>query len=158
MAVAMAAMMLPTAAPFFFAYWGVARRPGAIATVVLIYVAVWAVIGAAVEYLMGQVMLPSSFLVTAVAVGAALAYALTPWGRWAREECRRMSSRAPRGTRFRSAAAEGAAYAACCVVCSAGLMLVVIVLGMANPLVLVAGATAMLAYKLVPLPPLGLSA
>lgn len=158
MAVSMAAMMLPTAAPFFLGYWRVGRRPGVIATVVLTYVAVWAVIGAVVGRVLEQVMLPPSLTATAVAVAVALSYAVTPWGRWAREECRCMSIRAPRSTRVGSAAAEGAVYAACCVVCSAGLMPVVIVLGMANPVVVVAGAAAMLVYKLVPPLPLDPSA
>jgi hypothetical protein len=56
----------------------------------------------------------------------------------AREPCRQMCIREPRGRRFRDAVAEGANYAACCVVCSAGVMLVVIVLGVSNPLVIVA--------------------
>jgi len=41
--------------------------------------------------------------------------------------------------------------------CMAGVMLVVIVLGMSNPLVIVAGAAVMLAYKLIPWPAPALS-
>jgi hypothetical protein len=152
MAVSMAAMMVLTAAPFFLAYGLDTRRPVAIATVVLMYVAVWAAIGLALDYLMSQVMMPSSLLVVGIAVAIALVYAVTPWGRWAREQCRLMSMREPRGPQFRDALAEGASYAACCVVCSAGAMLVVILLGMSNPLVIVAGAALMLAYKLIPWP------
>ena len=158
MAVSMSAMMMPTAAPFFFAYGRDTRRPVAIATVVLIYVAAWAAIGLALDYMMSQIMMPSSLLVVAIAVVIALAYAATPWGRWAREQCRQMSRREPRGPGFRDAVAEGASYAACCVVCSAGVMLVVIVLGMSNPLVIVAGAVVMLANKLIPWPARALSA
>ncbi len=157
MAVSMAAMMVPTAAPFFLAYGRDTRRPVATATVVLIYVAVWAAIGFALDYLMSQVMMPSSLLVVGIAVAIGLVYAVTPWGRWAREQCRQMSMREPRGPRFRDAVAEGAGYAACCVVCSAGVMLVVIVLGMSNPLVIVAGAAVMLAYKVIPWPAPALS-
>jgi predicted metal-binding membrane protein len=152
MAVSMVAMMALTATPFFLAYGRDTRRPVAIATVVLIYVAVWAAIGLALDYLTSQVMMPSSLLVVGIAVAIALVYAVTPWGRWAREQCRRMSMREPRGPRFRDAVAEGASYAACCVVCSVGLMLVVIVLGMSNPLVIVAGGAVMLAYKVIPWP------
>jgi predicted metal-binding membrane protein len=157
MAVSMVAMMVLTAAPFFLAYGRDTRRPVAIATVVLIYVSVWAAIGLALDYLMSQVMMPSSLLVVGIAVTIALAYAVTPWGRWAREQCRQMSIREPRGPRFRDAAAEGASYAACCVVCSAGVMLVVSVSGMSNPGVIVTGAAVMLAYKVSPWPAPALS-
>lgn len=152
MAVSMVAMMVPTAAPFFLAYGRDTRWPVAIATVVLIYVVVWAAIGRALDYLMSQVMMPSSLLVVGIAIAIAIVYAVTPWGRWARKQCRQMSMREPRGPRFRDAVAEGASYAACCVICSAGVMLVVIGLGMSNPLVIVAGAAVMLAYKVIPWP------
>src|SRR5690242_12795363 len=101
---------------------------------------------------MSKVMIPSSPLVAGTAVAVALVYAATPWGSWARLRCRQMSIRAPQVQRLRDAVAEGARYAACCVVCSAALMAVVIMLGMSNPLVIVAGAAVMLAYKLVPWP------
>lgn len=152
MAVSMAAMMVPSAAPFFVAYGRDTRRPLATATVVLIYVAAWMAIGVAVDFLMSQVMMPTSLLAMGIAVAVALVYAITPWGRWARERCRAMSVREPRGPGFIDAAVEGASYAACCIACSAGLMLAVIVLGMSNPLVIVGGAVALLAYKLVPWP------
>jgi predicted metal-binding membrane protein len=148
MAISMAAMMVPSAAPFFVAYGRDTRRPVAVATVVLIYVAVWAAIGLALDYLMSQVMMPSSLMVVGIAI--AIVYAVTPWGRWARERCYEMSMREARAKRFRDAVAEGASYAACCVVCSAAAMLVVILLGMSNLLVIVVGAVVMLAYKLIP--------
>jgi predicted metal-binding membrane protein len=158
MAVSMAAMMVPTAAPFFLAYARDTRRPPAIATVVLLYVATWAAIGLALDYVMSQIVMPSSLLVVAIAVGFALVYAATPWGRWAREQCRQMSRRVRRGSTFRDAVAEGATYAACCVLCSAAVMLVLVVLGMSNPLVIMAGAVVMLCYKLIPWPASGPSA
>jgi hypothetical protein len=68
-----------------------------------------------------------------------------------------MSMREPRGPRFRDAVAEGASYTACCAVCSAGVMPVVIVLGMWNPLVIVAGAAVVLVYKVIPWPAPALS-
>ena len=157
MALTMAAMMAPTAGPFFLAYGRDTRRPAAVATLVLIYVAVWGAIGLGLGYLMNQVMLPSSLLVVGVASAIALAYAVSPWGRWAREQCREMSVPRPRGGRFRDAVAEGASYAACCVVCSAGVMLMVMVLGMSNPMVIVTGAAVLLFYKLIPLPAPALS-
>jgi len=152
MAASMAAMMVPTAAPFFFAYGRDSRRPVAIAAVILIYVAVWSAIGLALDHLMSRVMMPSSLVVVGVAAAIALVYSVTPWSRWAREHCRQMSIDDPRGPRFRDAVTEGVSYAACCVVCSAGMMLVVIVLGMSNLLVIVAGAAVLLAYKFIPWP------
>ena len=50
----------------------------ATATVVLIYVAVWAAIGFALDYLIGQVMPRSSLLIVGIAVAIALVYAVTP--------------------------------------------------------------------------------
>jgi predicted metal-binding membrane protein len=152
MALSMAAMMAASAVPFFFAYARDSRRPVAIAGAVLIYVAVWALIGFALDHLMGMVMMPSSPLTAAAAVAVAAAYALTPWGRWARDRCREMAQRKPRATRFPGALADGASYAMCCIVCSAGIMLAIVVVGMSNPLVIVAGAAVMLLYKITPWP------
>ena len=152
MTVSMAAMMVPTAAPFFLAYGRDTRRPAPIATVILLYVAAWAATGLALDHLMSHSTIRMSLPVVAISVAVAVSYAATPWGRRAREQCRQMSTREPRGPRFRDSVAEGATYRACCVVCSAGVMLVVIVLGMSNPLVIVAGAAVMLAYKAIPWP------
>jgi predicted metal-binding membrane protein len=152
MVISMAAMMAASAVPFFFAYGRDSRRPLATAGVVLIYVAVWALIGLALDYVMGTVMMPSSLLITAAAVVVAVVYALTPWGRWARDRCREMAQREPRGPRFRDALADGASYTACCIVCSAGIMLALVVAGMTNLLVIVTGAAVMLLYKIAPWP------
>ncbi len=152
MAFSMAAMMAASAVPFFFAYGRDSRRPMATAAVVLIYVAVWALIGFVLEFVMGMVMMPSSLLIAAAAVAVAVVYALTPWGRWARDRCREMAQREPRAPRFQDALADGASYTACCIVCSAGIMLALVVVGMSNPLVIVAGAAVMLLYKITPWP------
>jgi predicted metal-binding membrane protein len=157
MAFSMAAMMAASAIPFFFAYGRDSRRPVATATVVLMYVAVWALIGFALDYLMSMVMMPSSILVAAAAAAVAVVYAITPWGRWARDRCREMAQREPRRQRFRDALADGVSYAMCCVVCSAGIMLALVVVGMSNPVVIVAGAAVMLLYKITPWPVLALS-
>lgn len=146
MALSMAAMMAPSGAPFFVAYGRDSRRPGAVAGVVLIYVGAWAAIGLALDALMNRVMLPSlTWELAAVAVGVAVLYAFTPWGRWARAQCRQMCGTQARGGSLRA----GARYTACCFVCSAGAMAALVVLGMTNLLVLAAGAAAMLAYKLI---------
>ena len=62
MAFSMAPMMAASAVPFFFAYGRDSRRPVATATVVLMYVTIWALIGFTLDYTMGMVM-PSSFLI-----------------------------------------------------------------------------------------------
>ena len=152
MAVSMAAMMAVSAAPFFLAYGRDTRRPAAIAAVIAVYLAVWGALGFALGTLMDQVMLPHSLPAGAIAVVAALAYAATPWGRWARERCRQMAIREPRGLELRDAIGEALQYTACCVICSAGVMLALVVIGMSSPLVITAGAAVMLAYKLSPWP------
>jgi predicted metal-binding membrane protein len=152
MALSMAGMMAASAVPFFFAYLRDSRRPVATAAIVLIYVAVWALIGFALDYVMGMVMMPSSLLVAGAAVAVAVVYALTPWGRWARDRCRGMAQREPRAPRFRNALADGASYTACCIVCSAGIMAALVVVGMSNPLVIAGGAAVMLLYKITPWP------
>jgi drug/metabolite transporter (DMT)-like permease len=152
MALSMAVMMAASALPFFFAYGRDSRRPVATTAVVLVYVATWALIGFALDYVMSMVMMPSSFLIAAVAVAVAVVYALLPWGRWARDRCRDMARRRPRGPRFEDALADGASYTACCIVCSAGIMLGLVVVGMSNPLVVVTGAAVMLIYKVTPWP------
>jgi len=152
MAFAMAAMMTTSAVPFFFAYGRDSRRPVATAMVVLMYAATWALIGFTLDYMIGMVMMPSSFLIAAGAVAVAVVYALTPWSRWARDRCRGMAQREPRKSRFRDALSDGAGYTAYCIACSAGMIPFLVVVGMSNALVVVAGAAAMLVYKLTPWP------
>ena len=152
MAISMAAMMAASAVPFFFAYGRDSRRPVATAAVVLIYVAAWALIGFALEYLMAMVMTPPSLLIAAAAVAVAVVYALTPWGKWARDRCCEMAQREPRGPGFRNALATGASYTVYCVVCSSGIMFALVVVGMSKPVVIVAGAAVMLLYKITPWP------
>ena len=153
----MAAMMTASAVPFFFAYGRDSRRPVATAMVVLIYVATWALIGFTLDYMMGMVMMPSSFAIAVGAIAIAVVYALTPWSRWARDRCRGMAQREPRKSRFRDTLADGADYTACCIACSAGIMPFLAVVGMSNTLVVVAGAAAMLLYKITSWPAPALS-
>jgi predicted metal-binding membrane protein len=152
MASSMAAMMAASAVPFFFAYARDRRRPVATAAVVVVYAAVWALIGFALDYVMGVVMMPSSLLIGAAGVAVAVVYALTPWGRWARDRCREMAQREPRRPPFREALADAASYTACCIVCSAGIMAALVVVGISNPLVNVAGAAVLLLYKITSWP------
>ena len=145
MAMLMAAMMAATAVPFFVAFGRDTKRPAAIATVVVIYAAVWGLIGVAAAALMDRVMMPGGPVVIGAALAFAVVYAVMPWSRWARGRCSEMCRRVARGPALR----EGTTYAASCVVCTAGVMGALIVLGMSN-LPLMAGATAvMLVYKLI---------
>jgi predicted metal-binding membrane protein len=148
MAAMMAAMMVPTAAPFFFAYGRDTRRPAAVAITIAIYVAVWGVIGALAGLAMDKVMLPSSLLVGAAAIAFAVLYTLSPWSRRARAGCREMCMRAQRGSSMREALVDGATYAECCLVCSAGVMAALVVLGMSNVFLIVAAAALLFVYKL----------
>ena len=145
MALLMPAMMAPTAAPFFVAFGRDKKRPAAIAAVVLIYVAVWALVGAAAAALTDRVMMPSGPVVIGVAVALAVIYAVMPWSRWARDRCREMCRREARGPAVR----EGVTYAACCVLCTAGVMGALLVLGMSNLLLMAGAAAVMLVYKLI---------
>ena len=148
MAASMAAMMVPTAVPFFFAYGRDTRRPAAVVITLLIYVAVWAAVGAIADFAMGQVMMPSFLIVTMAAVGFAGVWTLSPWSRRARALCHEMCMRAPRATGLRGALLDGSAYAACCLVCSAGVMVALVMMGMSNVWLIVAAAAALLVYKL----------
>src|SRR4029077_9453577 len=135
-------------APFFFAYGRDTRRPAAVAITFVIYVAVWAVLGALAGIAMTSVMMPSSVIVAGAAVTFAVAYTISPWSRSAQARCRRMCMRAPRGPSLRNALQDGSTYAVCCLACSAGVMVALIVVGMTNVLLIVAAAAVLLVYKL----------
>ncbi len=144
MAVSMAAMMAPSAAPFFIAYGRDTRRPAAVGIAVAIYAAVWVLIGLAVNALMGVVMMPASVVVDAAAIALAIAYVFTPWSRATRARCVELCGSVSR----HGALTDGLMYAACCVACTAGIMVALVVVGMNDLLVVVAGAAVMLVYKL----------
>ena len=149
MALSMAAMMAPTAAPFFVAFGRDTRRIGPVALVVALYLAMWAVIGGGADLLMSQVMVPPSTLLATLAIAFAVAYALTPWSRWARARCRAMCRTDMRSPGLRGAVLDGCTYAVCCVVCSAGVMASILVLGMSNVVLLGFSAAILLVYKLI---------
>jgi len=142
MAASMAAVMLPTAAPFFVAYGRSSRRAGPIAIVVAIYVAVWAAIGVGSYLVMSQVMLPPGLWGAAGAVLFAALYALMPWSRRGRAQCREMC-REPAGDPLRG----GLTYAAHCVASSGGVMVAVVILGMSNLALMAAAAAVVLLLK-----------
>lgn len=136
MAVSTAGMMLPTAVPFLLAL----RRPGQIAVAGGIYLAVWALIGAAAYLAMGSLMLPSSVAVVAIALAGL--YLLSPWARAARAHCQELC-RQTTADPMRA----GLVYTGNCVLCSAGVMAALMVLGMTNVVLLAAGAVVLLLYK-----------
>ncbi len=138
MAAAMAAMMLPTALPFFVAV----RRPRQIAVVVAIYAAVWAAIGVAAWLVMSHVMLPSTPYIAVIAVVLAGLYLVTPWARRGRARCQQLC-REPTGEAMRG----GFTYTGNCILCSAGVMAALVVIGMSSLLVMAAGSALMLLYK-----------
>lgn len=144
MAVAMAAMMAPSAAPFVIAYGRDTRRPAAIAVVVLIYVAAWALIGLAVGLLMNRAMIAPSWQTVAAAAAVAALYSFTPWARWAKSRCQHMCANQARDGAVR----EAARYTTCCIACSAGIMAALTLIGMTSAPVLVIGAATMILYKL----------
>ncbi|HET7466611.1 MAG TPA: DUF2182 domain-containing protein [Candidatus Dormibacteraeota bacterium] len=135
-AASMAAMMLVTAVPFLVAL----RRPGQIAVAGAIYIATWALIGAGASFAMGSVMLPSHAAAGAVLVAGI--YLLTPWARHARARCQLLC---------RQASADpvraGLSYTCNCLLCSAGVMAALMVLGMTNLAVLAAATAVLLLYK-----------
>lgn len=136
MAAYTAAMMLVTAVPFLVAL----RPPGQIAVAGAVYVTVWALIGAATYLAMGSLMLPS--YAAGIAVALAGIYLLTPWARHARARCQRLC-RQRSGHPLRA----GLSYTGNCLLCSAGVMAALMVLGMTNLAVLAAGAAVLLLYK-----------
>ncbi len=142
MAASMAAMMLPTAAPFFLAYGSKARRAGPTAIVVAIYAAVWAAIGVAAYVVMSHVMLPAGLWIAALAVVFAALYTLAPWSRRSGASCGKMY-RETAGDPVRS----GMRYATNCVISSAGVMVAVVILGMSNLALMAAAAAVLLLLK-----------
>ncbi len=58
LALSMAAMMGPTAAPFFVAFGRDTKRIEAVAMMVVLYLAVWALIGAGADLLMSRIRRP----------------------------------------------------------------------------------------------------
>ena len=142
MAASMAAMMLPTAAPFFLAYGRSSRRTVPTAIAVATYAAVWGVIGAAAYIVMSGVMLPTALWIPAGAIAFAALYSVAPWSRRGRARCQKMC-REPAGDPVRL----GLTYAAGCVLCSAGVMVAVVIVGMTNPVLMAAAAAVLLVLK-----------
>lgn len=148
--VMMAAMMLPSVVPFVsgFAGAGGGTWPVAAAILVVEYLAVWAIFGAAAYFAFGLV--PQAWMGLRVVAGGAIVaagmYSLTPFQRACVDRCRVMC----RGAGL-SAPRAGIAYALNCVGCSAFLMVALLVLGMSNLVWMVVVSALVFAYKVLPL-------
>lgn len=161
--VSMAAMMLPSALPLVceFARRSKGRRGGRAATAVLAgtYLFIWLALGVVGYVALGAV--PVSAAQARWAGGAALAlaglYALTPLQHASEARCRELCAlhgRLPFNL-TRSALVAGARYGLSCVVCSGGLMVAMLIIGMAQLGWMVILAGVVLAYKLGPAPDVG---
>jgi predicted metal-binding membrane protein len=148
-----AAMMTPSALPFVISF---ARRTSRwqLPTAVLVtaYFSVWVAFGVSAYYLFMLVSLPlPAPVTTGIAVAFAGLYAFTPLMRIGQARCiamcRRTEAIGPAGV-LRGAASEGVAYGIGCVACSGGVMLALIILGMSNIVLMVAGSALILLYKI----------
>ena len=158
--VSMAAMMLPSALPLVceFARRSEGRRGGPAATAVLAgtYLFIWLAFGVGGYVVLGA--LPVSAAQARWAGGVALAlaglYALTPLQHASEARCRELCAlHGPLPFNLaRSALVAGARYGLSCVVCSGGLMVAMLIIGMAQIVWMVMLAAMVLAYKLGPAP------
>ena len=143
-----AVMMAPSALPFFVS---LARRsrpwPLTTAAAILAYLLVWTVFGAGVDYASMAISLPMPALLAAcVAIMFAGLYSVTPWMRAGQARCIAMCRRR-HAVGFDGAAAEGLGYGVNCVLCSAGVMLALVVVGMTNIAWIAVGAVIIVIYK-----------
>jgi predicted metal-binding membrane protein len=159
-AVMMAAMMLPSALPlvFEFAQRSERRRGWRAATAMLgvTYLALWLAFGVVCYMLYTAVGMPwpHQSLIGGAALVIAGLYALTPVKRASEALCReRCALHSPLPFNLmRSAVVAGARYGLSCLGCSAGLMIAMVLIGMANLVWMMVLAALVLVYKLAPAP------
>jgi predicted metal-binding membrane protein len=159
-AVMMAAMMLPSAIPlvFEFAQRTERRRGWRAATALLgaTYLGVWLAFGVVCYMLYNAVGMPwpNQGLVGGAALVIAGLYALTPVKRASEGLCReRCALHGPLPFNvMRSGVVAGARYGVSCLGCSAGLMVTMVLIGMANLVWMIVLAALVLVYKLAPAP------
>ena len=157
-AVMMAAMMLPSALPlvFEFAQHAERRRGWQVATALLgaTYLGVWLAFGVVCYMLYNAVGMPwpNQGLIGGAALVIAGLYALTPVKRASEELCReRCALHGPLPFNLmRSAVVAGARYGLSCLGCSAGLMVAMVLIGMANLVWMIVLAAVVLVYKVAP--------
>ena len=156
----MAAMMLPSALPlvYEFARRSEGRRSWLAATAVLAatYLSIWLAFGVAGYFVLDALPVSPAREGSVGAVALALAglYALTPLQNASEARCRELCSlHGPLPfDMVRSAMVAGARYALSCLGCSGGLMVAMVIIGMANLGWMVMLAGMVLAYKLGPAP------
>ena len=129
----MAAMMLPGAAPAVVRHLHATGRALAVPLFVASYLAVWALVGAAVY----AVYRPLSTAAAAATVIAAGVYELTPLKQHFRRRCR-------------ESIRSGFHFGLCCFGSSVGLMLMLVALGMTSIAWMAVIAVLVLAQKLLP--------
>jgi predicted metal-binding membrane protein len=159
-AVMMAAMMLPSAMPlvFEFARNSERRRGWRTATALLgaTYLGMWLAFGVVCYILYNAVGMPWSNqgLIGGAALVIAGLYALTPVKRESEALCReRCALHGPLPFNLmRSAVVAGTRYGLSCLGCSAGLMVAMVLIGMANLGWMIVLAAVVLVYKLAPAP------
>jgi predicted metal-binding membrane protein len=156
--VMMAAMMFPSAMPLIFEFARNAerRRGWRVATALLgmTYLGVWLAFGVVCYVLYNAFGMPwpNQAVVGGVALIIAGLYALTPLKRASEARCRELC--AVHGplpfNLMRSALIAGGRYALSCLGCSAGLMVAMVLIGIANLLWMIALTALILIYKLAP--------
>jgi predicted metal-binding membrane protein len=129
----MTAMMLPSAAPTVLRHARIDRRVLALPLFVGSYLAVWALVGAAVYALYR----PHGSVVAAAVVIAVGGYELTPLKRHFRRRCRENIC-------------SGFEFGLCCVGSSIGLMLMLVVLGIMSVTWMAVITVVVLAQKILP--------
>lgn len=158
--VMMAAMMLPTMLPlvYEFARRSERRRRWWAATGVLAvtYLSIWLAFGVGGYFVLSAFPVPrgDEHAVGGLALALAGLYVLTPIQNASEARCRELCSlhgSLPFNL-ARSAMVVGARYALSCLGCSAGLMVAMLVIGMANLAWVVIVAALVLVYKLGPAP------
>ncbi|MFL5760606.1 MAG: DUF2182 domain-containing protein [Thermomicrobiales bacterium] len=158
--VMMAAMMIPSALPLLFAFAQNTerRRRWRAATALLgaTYLGVWLAFGVVCYMLYNALGMPWSNQgrVGGAALVIAGLYALTPVKRASEALCReRCALHGPLPFNvMRSAVVAGARYGLSCLGCSAGLMVAMVLIGMANLVWMIVLAAVVLVYKLAPVP------
>jgi predicted metal-binding membrane protein len=159
-AVMMAAMMLPSAIPLVFEFaQNTERRRGWQAATALLgatYLGVWLAFGVVCYMLYNAVGMPwpNQGLIGGAALVIAGLYALTPVKRASEGLCReRCALHGPLPFNvMRSAVVAGARYGLSCLGCSAGLMVAMVLIGMANLVWMIVLAAVVLVYKVAPAP------
>ncbi len=146
-----AAMMAPSSLPFAVSF---ARRTKRwqLPTLVLVsaYLTVWGAFGVGVYYGSMAISLPwPAGVVAGVAIAFVGLYAFTPLMRFGQARCIAMCRRREpiQASELRAGLTEGVTYGLSCVACSGGVMLPLVVLGMSDVVLMLAGSGLILLYK-----------